>query len=124
MPTVWMNIPQTIWVGEKSGWKESSFESINIFTMYREIAKRPRLFELRYDLQMITSFEKKYGEKSLPSGLGDGKLPPETRAVHYFLASSKENPERLPEIITAVRVRKKVHGNKREEDLDKNLKPA
>lgn len=120
MPTVWQNIQETLEIGFKFGaiGDITNLHSVCIF--YNKMQACDSFFEIKVSEQLVNSFESKHG---IPPLLEKRSI--RNRALHYFVDAAMFNPERLPEILNAVQVRKKVGGKKQdpEKEVSMELQP-
>jgi hypothetical protein len=113
MPLSWQNISKTLEIGRKSGCGLTD-DLGSILKFYRDLDCLDGYFKIIIFEQIITKYEERYGIYKI----GDIVLPPRNRAIHYYLEAIHQYPERLPEIIGAVKVKKVPRGNKNEPEKE------
>ena len=120
MPTVWQNVQETLEIGLTFEIIGEAVTVYRIWIFYSIMEAHAGFFEIRVNEDRVSSFELKYGKSSSLKN-----QPTRNRALYYFVEAVKSNPERLPEIINAVQVRKKVRGKKQdpEKEVSMDLQP-
>ncbi len=117
MPSVWQDIRETVELGQKHGFIMGNYVNTNLYYFYTMMETHEQYFELKIDEQMIRSYQIKYGLPNYPDA------PVRMEGLFYFILSTRRYPERLPEIVKAVMIKKSPHGRK-ERYLDTNHSPA
>lgn len=115
MPTVWQNIRETLELGVKLGFLGKVTTTHHAREFYGLMEVNEQLFEIKVNEQLIKVFDREYDKE-----LQMQNISTIGRALYYFCCIAQENPERLPEILSAVQVRKKVQGKK--QDPEKEVK--
>ncbi len=120
MPTVWQNIQETVELGLKFGLLDNVTTLHCIREFYGQMETQDDLFEIKINEQLVRSFELEYSKPPEIQNISTvGKV------LYYFTSSVKFNPERLPKILGAIQVRKKVGGKKQdpEKEVSDELRP-
>lgn len=113
MPTVWLNIQETLEVGLKFGFLNEVTSLSNIREFYGWMEAYDNLFEIKINEQLVSSFEVAFSKPVEIQGVSSI-----SKILYYFTCSSRFNPERLPAIMGAVQVRKKVRGKKQDPEKE------
>lgn len=116
MPTVWQNIRETLELGVTLGLLTKVTTTHRAREFYACMEAHEELFEIKVNEQLIKAFDAEYDKE-----LQLQEISTIGKALYYFCCISQENPERLPEILSTVQVRKKVGGKKQDPEKENTM---
>lgn len=106
LPDEWQDILEVIELARDTKYFEGGITHDNLANFYDVLDSDKVNFEVRFNERVMEMFEKKYNEelfKYYP-------VSPHIRGTFHFTKSYDKFPERLPHIVNAILVHKKVNG--------------